>query len=568
MSSAESDDRGGGPFRQRRVAQASEPARDASPVLDQYEDTDIDPGLRVTKSELVALIAITAAAAFLRFAYVGSGGPWDSDQGTEMLAIWSAVTTGHLPTFGPQATSLSDLTFHHGALFYDMLIPVAWLSHGDPRALLAEIAAANVAVVPILWWVARGIGGRAAGLIVALMAATSADLVFFSTFFWNPNFVEPGAALVLLGAWQAWRSRRPAWWLVAAAGLTVAVQSHETSAVLVIPLGAVFLLDLRRACASRRRIALWGAAGAGLFVLSYLPVIFHELTSGFPELRGIASYLSAPPGYVSVSPVARLLFAAIRIPGWPLTGWPYFELHTGLLLAVAVTFAMAVACPLLLLRTWRHRMSISGGEVPAADERAGVALVCGGLAGIILALGLGLRAVSELNLTMTEQYHTAADPFVLVAAGIIIGALWQARRWGRARLVGRTVVILLLITFVGWNAVRWPPLNPAGSWLDAQAAATRIERDAAGTGVSLVALYAPKGTDAYGYPLVRDGVALVTTDRASTIVLLCDSTWTRGCGGDAEEQWRREYPGGQTLTLIDRFEAAPQRILSVYRRTP
>jgi hypothetical protein len=556
-----------GPFRQRPVTQASAPARDASLVLAQGEDANIDAGFGVTKSELVALIAITVAAALLRFAYVGSGGPWDSDQGTEMLAIWSAVTTGHLPLFGPAATSLGS-TFHHGALYYDLLLPAAWLSRGDPRAILTEIAAANVAVVPMLWWVARSIGGRATGLIVALMAATSADLVFFSTFIWNPTFIEPGAALAVLGAWQAWRTRRPQWWLAAAAGLTVAAQAHVATVVLAIPLGAVFLLDLRRACASRRRVARWGAAGAGLFVLSYLPVILHELTSGFPELRGIASYLSSPPGYVSVSPVARLLFAAIRIPGWPLTGWPYFELHTGLLLAVIVAFAMAVACPLLLLRTWRHRLSISGGEVPAADERAGVALVCSGLAGIILALGLGLRAVSELNLTMTEQYHTAADPFVLVAAGIIIGVLWQARRWGRALLVGRVVAILLLIVFVGWNAVHWPPLNPVGSWLDAQAAATRIERDATGTQVSLVALYAPEGTDAYEYPLVRDGVTVVTTDRASTIVVLCDSARTKGCGGDAEEQWRREYPGGQTLTLIDRFEAAPQRILSVYKRTP
>ena len=128
--------------------------------------SDAGSSLPVLRGELVALIAITVAASVLRFAYVGTGGPWDSDQGTAMIGIWTAVTTGQLPTFGPQATSLSDLTFHHGALFYDLLIPAAWLTHGDPRAILAEIAALNSLVVPMLWWVARGIGGRATGLIV------------------------------------------------------------------------------------------------------------------------------------------------------------------------------------------------------------------------------------------------------------------------------------------------------------------------------------------------------------------------------------------------------------------
>lgn len=541
-----------------RLAQRGTPASDAG------------PSLPVLRGELVALIAITVAASVLRFAYVGTGGPWDSDQGTAMIGIWTAVTTGQLPTFGPQATSLSDLTFHHGALFYDLLIPAAWLTHGDPRAILAEIAALNSLVVPMLWWVARGIGGRATGLIVAVMAATSADLVFFSTFIWNPNFVEPGAALALLGAWQAWRSRQPVWWLAAAAGFTLATQSHETAAVLVLPLGATFLLDLRRGCsAERHRTLLWGVAGFALLVLTYVPVILHELTSGFTETRAIASYLSAPEGYVSAGPVARLVFAAIRIPNWPLTGWPYFELRPGVLLALVVVLAASVACTFLMLRTWRHRQSISGGEIDLANERAGVALVVGGLVSIILALGLGLRAVSELNLTMSEQYHTAADPFVLVAAGVAIGAIWQSQRIGPLRLVGRTATVAIVVAFVGWNAIHWPPITSTGSWQEAQAAAVRIEGDAAGGKISLVPLDVAKGADAYAYPLLRDGNTVVAPDDASTIVVLCDSAWiTEGCGGAQEEQWRNAYSGGKALTLVDRFEGAPEQTLSVYRRIP
>jgi hypothetical protein len=518
--------------------------------------------------ELLGLLAITVVAAAIRLAYVGSGGAWDADQGTEMLALWRAMSEGQLPLFGPAATSLGS-SFHHGALYYDLLLPAAWLSHGDPRAIVAEIAAVNVTVVPMLWWVARSIGGRATGLIVAVMAATSADLVFFSSFIWNPTFIEPGAALAVLGAWQAWRTRRPAWWVVAAVGFTVAAQAHVAAAVLAVPLGATFLLDLKRTpSVSRPRIARWGLAAGALVVVSYLPVIFHEITSGFGEIHGMVSYVSSPPGYVDSGPLARLAIATIRIPAWPLTGWPFFELRPGLLPALAVAGAMATAIPLLLLRTWRHGRTISGDDVAGTDERAGIAFVAGGLALTVFCLGLGLRAVSELNLTMTEQYHIASDSFVLIAAGSTLGVMWHAGG-GKGRHAGRVVALALLATFVGWNAFQWAPLDPpGGSWTEAQAAATRLESRAAGSPLALVNLSEARGKDAYVYPLLRDGTSLVEPQAASYVVLLCDAFWQNGCGGPAEEGWRLTNPAGDHLTLVDRFWAAPDRLMSVYRRSP
>lgn len=340
--------------------------------------------------------------------------------------------------------------------------------------------------------------------------------------------------------------------------------------MLLLPLGAVYVLDLWRvAGGARRRVALWGAAAAALFVTTYLPEIVHELTSGFAEIQAMSSYLASPPGYVSVSPAARLVFAAIRVAAWPLTGWPFFELRPGVVLAIAVVLTLAVAWSLMLLRLWRHHLTISDNEVPLEDERHGFALLVGGLIVMVLALGLGLRAVSELNITMTEQYHTAADPFVLVAAGVTLGALWNAGRRGRARAARRAAVIVLLAAFVTFNAAQWPPIAPTGSWVDAQAAASRIEDDAAGRRIALVPIYVPKGTDAYSYPLLRDGITLVGPGQAEIVVLLCDSGWIKsGCGGDQEAQWLGANAGGHAFTLIDRFDAAPDRITSVYRRSP
>ena len=146
--------------------------------------------------EAIGLAAIMLVAAFLRLNDLQSRAGWDSDQGNEMLALWNALHSGTIPQLGPLA---STGTFHHGALYYDLMLPAAWLGGGAPTWVLFEIALAGLMIVPIVWWVARSIGGPAAGLAAALLAATSGGLVVFSTFIWNPTLVEPGAALALLG---------------------------------------------------------------------------------------------------------------------------------------------------------------------------------------------------------------------------------------------------------------------------------------------------------------------------------------------------------------------------------
>jgi hypothetical protein len=84
-----------------------------------------------------------------------------------------------------------------------------------------------------------------------------------------------------------------------------------------------------------------------------------------------------------------------------------------------------------------------------------------------------------------------------------------------------------------------------------------------------VPLYATKGTDAYSYPLLRDGIVVVDPAVAATVVLLCDTAWIKvGCGGNEEKDWLLEGSKGRGLTLIDFFDAAPDKVMSVYRRNP
>ena len=539
--------------------------------------------LGVSERELLCLVGIVLVAAVLRLVALPVRGGFDSDQGTEMLGLRAALASGHLPAFGPEAISVSS-SFHHGALYYDLLLPAFWLGNGDPTWVVGEIALLSLIVIPVVWWVARSIGGTPAGLIAALIAATSASLISYATFIWNPTLVEPGAALALLGAWQAVRTRRPKWWILAAAGAAIAVQSHIAAAVIVLPLGATFLMDLRRGpAARRRRVAALGLAGVALFVLTYLPLIISELQHGFADTRGMLAYFSDPNSATSTALPLRVLFATIRIIAWPLMRWPIVDFKPAFGLAFLTASAVIIGLVWRLGVTGGRKAAAaktgvepagSTGEVgevgeTAAIERFGTRLMSLWLLLIILGLGIGLHAVSEVQGLPTEQYHVVADPLVFVLIGLIIGGLWRPIRLPWATVARRFSAVAAVGILLAWNAGHLPPLTSNdGGWPAAQAAATRLERDASGTTMALVPLFAEKGIDAYLYPLTRDGLTLASPGDARVVVLLCDTYWLTGCAGSAESDWLAANVAGSGLVQIDRFPAAPDRIMTVYRRGP
>src|SRR5664279_2555248 len=88
---------------------------------------------RLRRADLVALIGVMAIAALLRLPGLAARGGWDADQGSEMIVLWRLIHGGQIPLVGPP-TSIGD--FHHGALYYFLLAPFAWISNGDPRVVV------------------------------------------------------------------------------------------------------------------------------------------------------------------------------------------------------------------------------------------------------------------------------------------------------------------------------------------------------------------------------------------------------------------------------------------------
>ena len=527
----------------------------------------------VSRRELACVAAILALASILRFVNLPGRGGWGSDQGDQMLDVWRVLQTGHLPQVGP----LSSIgTFHHGALTYDLWLLPSWLGHGDPTWVVGQTALLGVATVAIVWWVARGIGGSTAGLIAAYVAAISTALIGYSIYVWNPTLLEPGAALALLGTWQAWRTRNPRWWLVAAIGLDVVAQAHIAGPFLAIPFAGVYVLALRRSAGARgqvRRHLLWGLAAVAFVAVTYLPYLIYEVNGNFAETRAVLSYLTSPSDEARLAPPLAILLSYTRFISWPTTGWPLVQLSSGFPVALLVAAGMSAAFAWQFAALRRERRAARAAEPPSApglppleDRWQGFLLVVGSLLVVVVAGGLGLKDLSHVQRLPTEQYHAWADPLALVAVGLALGALWRlAGPTGAPRLpqalVGAALVLLTL-----WNAANWPPLDAGdGGYPAARNAVTRLEADLNGSTVSLVSLFPPEDTNAYVYPLTLDGVTPVAPGRAQVLVLYCDAFFTNGCEGAAQSAWLAVNELPPTVTLIDRIPAGPDRTLSVYR---
>ena len=545
----------------------------------------------MSAAEWACLIPILLLAAADRFVNLPARGVWDSDQGSEVGAIWNAVVTRQLPTFGPPAYSVGGL-FHHGALFYDLMIPFAWAGNGNPTLMVVAIALFGFGVVPLVWWTARSIGGPSAGLATALLAAVSPSLIDYSTFIWNPVLSQAGVALACLGAWQAWTTRGPRWWVVAAAGTAVASQAHLTGLVLVFPMSLFFLVTLRRSApAERPRLVAWGLAAVGLFVLTWMPWLVSEFTHNFAETRGILAFRQAET--IATAPPIGFLVSTIRILAWPLTHWPLSDLRAGFPAALAVAAGVAAGMLWRVLgavapaKTRASTGPASGDSLGPASgvdgpeetalpssraariEREGLLFVGGSLLLIVTLLGLAVRDLWQVESVNEEQYHVVADVFVILAAGLVVSGIWRSAPLRHRPWSGRVLASLALVGLVAVGVSHWPPLTaPDGGWPAAQAAATRLERDAGSQELALVPLPDFKAADAYAYPLELDGVQIVAPAGARVVVILCDTGWWNGCGGTAETDWMASNLPGRDFTLVDRWEPAPERVLSVYRLAP
>ena len=529
------------------------------------------PGLAL----VLVPIGLLVLAALLRLPDLATRGTWDADQGHDMLMLRALVRDGVIPLLGPP-TSIGDV--HHGALYYYLLSPAAFLTGGDsPLAVTALIALAGIAAVLVTWWLARSIGGPVAGLVAGVAMAVSTSAVEESTFIWNPNLIALSSAIALAGAWRAWSTRDPRWWLLAGVGTAITMQCHVLGVTMLPIVGALLVADARSrpSGAERRRVVRFGLAGLAIVVLSFLPLAVHELTTDFSEINAALDYIRSGGDPAALGPLARFLVIGARVVSWPLTGL-FTDAALAGLIATAVVIAIVVCA---------RRGSARSRERQAA-RWLGLGLLWTAFALTIISPSLATVIPGLPN----DHYHAFADPMVFTLVGLGAGALWRVRPAGPASAraaagphgravsgrvpLGPAVVVVALAVLIAWNLVNQPPaVHPDGGFPAAEAPAARIlAATGADAPITLRSLPDFKSTEAYAYPLIRAGARScdlgsgpVAAGRA--LVVICDSL-VRGvdrgaCGGRPRRPSRR-----RALRRAGRpLRAAPGRTISIYRRS-
>ena len=501
----------------------------------------------------VVLAALVVLAAVVRLHDLATRATWDADQGRDMIILAGMLHIHQpvLPLLGP-VTSFGD--FHHGAIWYYLLAPAAFVGGGDPTVVVAEIALLGSAAVGIVASLARSVAGPVAGIAAGLLMALSASAINESTFFWNPNLVAFFSALAVWAAWRAWTTRNVRWWLVAAGAQAVSMQCHVLGVILLPPLIVWFIADARRRTGPERRALGWAAVGSVIVVaVCYLPFIVSELQTGFGETRGLIAFVTgggASAGAAGGQGLAfRLIFIPLRALSWPLTGLLTDALPLG--------FAAGVAVIVILVWLWRA----AAPEMRPLTRWLGAATLWSCLALVIAAPSL--EFVTPLPV---DHYHAFLDPLVFVAVGIGFGVLLSRADAIPGALSIRATAVVIGVLLLVWNVVHWPPnVAPDGGYPAAEAAAARVKTDLIGYGAQVISLPSFKTAEAYTYPLRRVGAD--ATEKwfrvADSVVILCDSLFVPDCGGPAEDGYR-----GQGFQLVDRFTAAPGRTISVYREAP
>ncbi len=501
----------------------------------------------------VAVVAgLLVLAALLRIPDLATRGPWDTDQGEQMLAIRSIVQ-GQLTLLGAP-TSTGGI--HHGAVFYYLGALFALPSGGDdPTAVTLGIALGGIATVGFVWWMARAAGGPVAGLVAGLLAVVSAQMVDASVRLWNPAFVAPAAAFALAAALEGRQRGDPRWWVAVGIGVLLAGQSHVLAWVLLAPVAVLAVDELRR---NGGRAAPWLAVAAGIVALSFVPVLVSEVQTGFGELRAL---MEAGGGMGEGTPPLwlRAVFVPLRVLSVPLVG----EVLRSMLLTAAAA-ALVAGAGLIAARdrgpSGGSTDVAAGGAVPSSAGAArllgvGLALGCAGLV-------VGAPWLAQVTPLYVDHYHLALDPLVFALLGMGAAVLWR-------RGAGRVVVVGVVAAVAAWNllVIPLPAVNADGGWPAGLAAGERVVEVNGDTPAAIVGSPKFKKTTAVDYPVTVLGHPPATATDAARVTVLCDALFEEvvglACLGPAEEARLAEV-GIATGPLVTRFEAAPGRWISIY----
>lgn len=374
----------------------------------------------MSRRHLLALSAVVAGAALLRFFALGADSYWEDE--------WATMELVRLP-FGDMLEGVREREATP-PLYYAL----AWLWGKvlgyEPAALRSLSAVLGTATVPIAYLVARHLRGHRAGIVAAVLVATSPLLVFYSQEARSYALLVALSSLSLLLLLRAVDEPTPgrlAAWAVAGA---LTVQTHHFGTFLLAPEAAWLFLAVPR---DRRRDAAIAGAGVALAAASGASLALGQ------EDRGAWIDSFYPLGD-RIAEVPKHLLAGFQV--WE--GW----LWAPALVLVAVA---ALACA--DREGWRR------------------AVLPGALGVTAIALPLALVALGS-DYLITRNVIASVVPLLVAVAVVATGPRRRAVAAGALAGVAALWIAILVVAH-GDDGLRRPDWD-AAQWLLGPATAGRL----------------------------------------------------------------------------------------------
>jgi 4-amino-4-deoxy-L-arabinose transferase-like glycosyltransferase len=237
--------------------------------------------LKIEKSELVFLLAIFTIALGLR---IYSIYPFNTILGFDQARdLWDATTIfrdHNLRIIGPTAGNNPNL--HHGILFLYYLIPPLVIFGGNPTGVTLWNSLFNAANAIVLYFLGKSLFGRkSVGIIAAIIAAVSYQLIQYSGWISNPTVTIITTPIYFGSLWAWYKGKK--WGLPTAAfflGLSI---QFELFFLYLIPTLVLYWLLIKPPKPSKKILLL----SISLLCISTSTMILTEIKFGFGGIKSI-----------------------------------------------------------------------------------------------------------------------------------------------------------------------------------------------------------------------------------------------------------------------------------------
>jgi len=258
------------------------------------------------------------------------------DQGRDALVIWDLIHKGKFFLIGP-TTGIEGI--FRGPWYYWLITPFYFLGKGNPVYPSVFLSLTTVVSIYILYYLAKEISGKTAGIVAIIIASFSMSLVYASRWLSNPTPMFLISMLFVLNLYRMLKKKK---WAFPFATFLIgmAMQFGSAAEVFYIPFFIIFCIWQRKKLPNLKIIIV----GFIMFGVSFLPQVIFDIRHGSVLSKNIVNFIFVEKSF-------KFSFWQIAKERFPL----YYDVFTSKIWASRKLFEISILFTslFLLITKWK-----------------------------------------------------------------------------------------------------------------------------------------------------------------------------------------------------------------------